>query len=45
MTECAAIPIFELKQVWGRRAGFDYGNELTGSLNLGPVIDEKSHYK
>jgi hypothetical protein len=44
MTECAAIPVFELKQVWGRRAGFDYGNVLTGSLNLGPVVDEKSHF-
>jgi peptide/nickel transport system substrate-binding protein len=45
MTECAAIPVFELKQVWGRRAGFDYGNVLEGSLNLGPVVDEKSHFK
>ena len=45
MTECAAIPVFELMQVWGRRANFDYGNTLTGSLNLGPVVDEKSHLK
>ena len=45
MTECAAIPVFELLQVWGRRANLDYGNTLTGSLNLGPVVDEKSHLK
>jgi peptide/nickel transport system substrate-binding protein len=45
LTECAAIPVFELLQVWGRRANLDYGNTLTGSLNLGPVVDEKSHLK
>lgn len=45
LTECAAVPVFELKQVWGRRANFDYGNVLTGSLNLGPVVDEKSRFK
>jgi peptide/nickel transport system substrate-binding protein len=45
MTECAAIPVFELKQVWGRRTQLDYGNTLTGSLNLGPVVDEKTHFK
>jgi len=45
MTECAAVPIFELKQVWGRRASLDYGHVLTGSLNLGPVITEKSYFK
>jgi peptide/nickel transport system substrate-binding protein len=45
MTECAAIPVFELMQVWGRRDNLDYGNTLKGSLNLGPVIDEKSRFK
>jgi hypothetical protein len=32
-------------QVWGRRDNLDYGNTLKGSLNLGPVIDEKSRFK
>jgi peptide/nickel transport system substrate-binding protein len=45
MTECNAIPVFELKQVWCRRANLDYGNVLTGCLNVGPVIDEKSSFK
>ncbi len=35
MTECAAIPVFELKQVWGRRANFDYGNILDRFVELG----------
>jgi peptide/nickel transport system substrate-binding protein len=45
MAECCAVPVFELKQVWGRRASFDYGSVLKGSLSLGPVVDEKSHFK
>ncbi|MEW6267460.1 MAG: ABC transporter substrate-binding protein [Thermodesulfobacteriota bacterium] len=45
MTECNAIPVFELKQVWCRRANLDYGNKLTGCLNVGPVLDEKSILK
>lgn len=45
LDECPAIPVFELLQVWGRRANLDYGNTLTGSLNLGPVLDEKTQLK
>jgi peptide/nickel transport system substrate-binding protein len=45
MDECAAVPVFELKQVWGRRASLVYGHELTGDLNLGPSITEKTHFK
>ena len=45
MTECTAIPVFELKQVWGRKANLDYGDTLTGSLNLGPVITETTRFK
>jgi len=45
MEECAAIPVFELNQVWGRRAGVEYGHMLHGSLNLGPVISEAATIK
>ncbi|HSB04243.1 MAG TPA: polyamine ABC transporter substrate-binding protein, partial [Thermodesulfobacteriota bacterium] len=45
MTECTAIPVFELKQVWARKANLDYGHLLTGSLNLGPVISETTRLK
>jgi peptide/nickel transport system substrate-binding protein len=40
MEECAGVPVFELLQVWGRRAGVEYGHTLSGSLNLGPVVSE-----
>ena len=40
MAEVCAVPIFELMQVWARRATLDYGYELTGTLNLGPPITE-----
>lgn len=40
MEEACVVPIFELQQVWGRRATLDYGYELTGTLNLGPPITE-----
>jgi peptide/nickel transport system substrate-binding protein len=45
MAECTAIPVFELKQVWARKANLDYGQPLTGSLNLGPVISETTRFK
>ena len=33
-----AIPLFDLRQVWVRRAGLDLGYELTGALNLAPPV-------
>jgi peptide/nickel transport system substrate-binding protein len=45
MAECTSIPVFELKQVWARKANLDYGHPLTGSLNLGPVINETTRFK
>jgi peptide/nickel transport system substrate-binding protein len=45
MAECTAVPVFELKQVWARKANLDYGHTLTGSLNLGPVVSETTRFK
>jgi len=33
-----AVPLFDLRQVWVRRAGLNLGYRLEGSLNLGPPI-------
>ncbi|WP_439597128.1 ABC transporter substrate-binding protein [Falsiroseomonas sp.] len=33
-----SLPLFDLKQVWVRRAGLSLGYRLEGSLNLGPAI-------
>jgi peptide/nickel transport system substrate-binding protein len=42
--EVCAVPIYENLQLWARRKSFDYGYELSGSLTLGPVITEASHF-
>jgi len=44
MGEICVVPIFELQQVWGKRKSLDLGYELTGTLNLGPPITEKTHF-
>jgi peptide/nickel transport system substrate-binding protein len=45
MSECRALPIFELLQVWGRRPNLEYGYDLNGSLSLGPLINENTNFK
>jgi peptide/nickel transport system substrate-binding protein len=45
MDECAAVPVFELLQVYARRTTLEYGYPLTGSLNLGPAILETTTIK
>lgn len=41
-TDVCAIPLFDLRQVWVRRATLDYGVPFDGSLNLIPPLHEKS---
>lgn len=38
--EICAIPLFELMQVWVRRPNVDFGYQLEGSMNLGPILTE-----
>jgi peptide/nickel transport system substrate-binding protein len=33
-----SVPLFDLRQVWVRRARLDLGYRLEGALNLGPAI-------
>ena len=40
-----AVPLIETLQAWVRRADLDYGFPLKGSLSLGPVITEATHFK
>lgn len=44
MAELCVVPLFELQQVWGKRKSLDLGYELTGTLNLGPPITEKTAF-
>jgi peptide/nickel transport system substrate-binding protein len=37
-----AVPLFDLKQVWVRRANLNLGYRLEGSLNLGPPITHET---
>jgi peptide/nickel transport system substrate-binding protein len=45
LSECVAVPLFELLQVWGRRDTIDYGYELKDSIFNGPVIIESTVMK
>jgi peptide/nickel transport system substrate-binding protein len=44
MAKVCGIPIYEQPQIWARRDTLDYGFPLKGSLSLGPVIDEGTHF-
>jgi peptide/nickel transport system substrate-binding protein len=44
MAKVCAIPIYEQPQIWAHRDTLDYGFKLEGSLTLGPVIDEGTHF-
>lgn len=37
-----AVPLFDLKQVWVRRANVNLGYRLEGALNLGPAITHET---
>jgi len=40
-----AVPLTETGQVWVRRENLDWGYELKGSMSLGPLLTEKTHFK
>ena len=44
MAKVCGIPIYEQPQIWAHRDTLDYGFKLEGSLTLGPVIDEGTHF-
>jgi peptide/nickel transport system substrate-binding protein len=44
MAKVCGIPIYEQPQIWARRDTLDYGFKLEGSLTLGPVITEATHF-
>jgi peptide/nickel transport system substrate-binding protein len=40
-----AVPLIETLQTWVHHDDLDYGYELKGSLSLGPLITEATHFK
>jgi peptide/nickel transport system substrate-binding protein len=43
--DVCAVPLIETLQAWVRRDTLDYGYDLKGSLSLGPMITEATHFK
>lgn len=44
MAKVCGIPVYEQPQIRARRASLSFGFALKGSLSLGPVIDEGTHF-
>lgn len=40
--QVCSVPLFSLLQVWVQNTGLDLGYKLTGSMNLAPLITEKT---
>lgn len=45
VADVCAVPLVETLQAWVRSDKLDYGYKLTGSLSLGPLITENTHFK
>jgi peptide/nickel transport system substrate-binding protein len=43
--DVCAVPLIETMQDWVRSDKLVYGYDLKGSLSLGPLITEKTHFK
>lgn len=42
--QVCAIPITETGQVWARKQKLEWGFELKGSMSLGPLVTEQTHF-
>ena len=45
VAQVCAVPMFETLQVYARHDNLDYGYKLDGSMSLGPLITEATHFK
>ncbi len=45
VAQVCAVPMFETLLVFARHDDLDYGYKLEGSLSLGPLITEATHFK
>lgn len=45
VADVCAVPLLETLQAWVRSDKLVYGYDLKGSLSLGPLITEKTHFK
>ncbi|HET7879762.1 MAG TPA: ABC transporter substrate-binding protein [Acetobacteraceae bacterium] len=45
VAQVCGVPMFETLQVYARHDDLDYGYKLEGSMSLGPLITEATHFK
>ncbi|MCX7382993.1 MAG: ABC transporter substrate-binding protein [Alphaproteobacteria bacterium] len=45
VAQMCAVPLIETLQAWVRKDTLVYGYDLKGSLSLGPLITEQTHFK
>jgi peptide/nickel transport system substrate-binding protein len=45
VAQMCAVPLIETLQAWVRKDNLEYGYDLKGSLSLGPMITEATHFK
>ncbi len=45
VAQLCAVPLIETTQAWVRKDSLVYGYDLKGSLSLGPLITEATHFK
>ena len=45
VAQVCGVPMFETLQVYARHDDLDYGYKLEGSMSLGPMITEATHFK
>ena len=44
MENVCSIPLVETRLVWVRKASLDWGYDLQGSMSLGPMVTETTHF-
>ena len=44
IADLCAVPLFEAQVVWIRRDTLDWGYDLQGSMSLGPILTEATHF-
>lgn len=44
LEEVCAIPVTETAGVWARQENLNWGHDFKGSMSLGPLVTEKTHF-
>ncbi|MGI8398217.1 ABC transporter substrate-binding protein (plasmid) [Agrobacterium deltaense] len=44
MANVCSVPLVESRSIYGRKTSLDWGYDLKGAMNLGPIVTEKTHF-